>query len=474
MNAMIMPGKLRKLQFYVNLINPFIDRKTRICNSYGTDVDGYYDFLEASQWLPEGQMKDFQNEKLRGLIKHAYENVPYYRELFLEKKMLPGDIKTADDLNKMPLLTKDIIRKNFPDGMMARNASNFKDGLRRTGASTGEPLIFYGDRKTHDVAWASFLRFYKWMGYDWGDREARLWGFPVIAAETPLHQKMADWLKTDFVPNRRFFDAFNMDEKKLHEYANKLIKFKPHILRGYVSALTCLADYFKRNNITNIKPKAVTTTAEMLHKRDRNLLEEQFMCGVFDQYACGECMGVAFECEKHNGMHITAEHCIVEVVDENGNKLEAGKRGMIVITDLDNHLMPFIRYVNGDAGSLKKEKCSCGRGLPLMDYVDGRISDVIKGTNGNVVHGEFFTHLIGEMGWFENYEIQNYQAVQTNKESIDWYLVCKKIPDERAVDALKNVCCKYLGNMQIEVHFTENIPTTPSGKRRFTRSEIAA
>ncbi|GBE05801.1 MAG TPA: phenylacetate--CoA ligase family protein [Nitrospirae bacterium] len=474
---MIPANKFQKLKFYLNLTNPLIDRKVRVCRTYGRTVYDHLVFLERSQWWTPEELEVFQNDKLKRLIRHVYENIPYYRELFARNNLAPGDIRTAEDLHKIPVLTKYVIRKNFPDRMLAGGAEVTEDNVRRTGASTGEPLVFCGDYRSFDIAWASFLRFYQWIGYEWGDKEARVWGFPIITdgRKAPIHQRAADWLYGRYVPNRRYFDAFNMDEEKLGEYAAELSRYKPHILRGYVSAVTSLADYCRKNNINGIRPKAITTTAEMLHSSDRKLLQKQFSSDVFDQYACGECLGVAYECKEHKGMHITAEHCVVEILDEHKDEtMPAGERGRIAITDLDNYVMPFIRYVNGDVGRLKKEICGCGRGLPLMDYAEGRITDMIRGANGNVVHGEFFTHLLEEMGWLEQFGVRNFEAVQKDRNGIHWYLVCDTRPGQQEISELISLCRRYLGNMNIEVHFVENIQPTPSGKRRFTRSEVTA
>ncbi len=475
--VLFLSDKLKKLKFYLNLANPLIDRKKRICRTYGREVYDHLVFLEKSQWWESGQLREYQNEKLRKLIRHAYENVPYYRELFVKNKLEPGDIRTVEELNKIPVLTKDIIRKNYPDKLVERGAVVTENHVRRTGASTGEPLVFCGDHRSFDVAWASFLRFYQWIDYEWGDREARVWGFPIITDNSnfPVHWKIADWIFGSYVPNRKYYNAFNMDEEKLGEYVSDLSRNRPQILRGYVSALTSLADYCRRNGVNGIKPKAVTTTAEMLHSADRKLLESQFSSDVFDQYACGECLGVAYECKEHKGMHITSEHCVVEFLDENRDEnVSDGERGRMAITDLDNYTMPFIRYVNGDVGRLKKEECPCGSGLPLMDYVEGRITDMIHGANGNVVHGEFFTHLLEEMGWLERFGVRNFEAVQKDGNGIHWHLVCDARPGQREISELVSLCRRYLGNMNIEVHFVDSIQPTPSGKRRFTRSEVTA
>ena len=137
-----------------------IPRKTRVCLCYGKDVEKYYDFLEKSQWWSRAELDNYQNEKLRKLIRHAYGNVPYYRELFVKNNLHPDDIKTTEDLAKIPILTKKIIRKHFPEDITAQNIPKARVIQASTGGSTGEPLIFYIDKFYQDLSWAALLRFF--------------------------------------------------------------------------------------------------------------------------------------------------------------------------------------------------------------------------------------------------------------------------------------------------------------------------
>src|SRR3989304_10428772 len=464
--------KLEEIAYYSSLINPLIPKKYRICRSFAREAHKYYDFLEESQWWPKEKLKEYQSEKLKKLIRYAFEKAPYYNNLFMYKQKTAYEIRSIEDIKKLPILNKDIIRKHSKK-ILSSEISDRKACLARTGASTGEPLVFYLDKKANDLAWAAFFRFLCWTGYRWGDKIALFWRTPEeLKKHGKWYQNIADWLKASYVINLKHFDAFKMSENHFANYAAELQQYQPDIIRGYPSAIIYFTNYCIENNIKGIQPKAITTTAEPLFKREQKLLKNYYKCKVFDHYGCGEVYSVAFECEKHSGLHITAEHVIVEIIDDYGNSLNDGQEGRVILTDLDNLMMPFIRYENGDIGSFRKGSCACGRTLPLMNHVNGRVFGLIRGVNGNVVHGEFFADLLQDLGWYEAYDLTHFEVVQKTIGGFDCNFVCSSIPDKKAIEGFVDSCCKYFGNMKISVNFADHILTTPAGKRRNKRSEI--
>lgn len=465
--------KIEHLAYYTYLVNPLIPKKYRICRSFARGAHKYYDFLEESQWWSIDKLKEYQDKKLRNLINHAYRNVPYYRELFDQRGIRPEDIRTSDDLVRLPILTKDIIRKNFPENITSVSERPSGEAVWTTGGSTGEPLKFFGDTRSSSIAWASFFRYCRWMGYEWGDSFAVFWRAQAHTGHTQKwHQRALDWLQKTRIPNVHYFNASTMGEEHLKQYVLKLSRLKPQVLRGYVSALTCLAEYYIREPIESIRPKVITTTAEVLSPHDRELLRRSFGADVFDQYGSAECMGVAFECPEHAGLHTTMEHCVVESVDEHGNRVADGEKGMLVVTDLDNHTMPFIRYMNGDVGSYEGRVCGCGRGLRLMDYVDGRSIDMIRGVNGSSAHGLFFVTVLQELGWLEKYGVKDFEIVQKAPDRLDCSFVCDTNPGGSGEADFIRLCCQHFGQMQINIRFVDRIVPGPSGKRRYTRYEV--
>jgi phenylacetate-CoA ligase len=185
-------------------------------------------------------------------------------------------------------------------------------------------------------------------------------------------------------------------------------------------------------------------------------------------------MGVSNECAEHRGLHISTEHCIVEVVDDAGKPAAPYQAGNLAITDLDNYTMPFIRYVNGDIAHLKTEICPCKRTLPLMSYVEGRACDMITGTNGFTAHALFFVTLLQRQAWYERYAITKFEIVQKTKTMVECRFVANHKPETGAQQEFIEVCRQFFGkDMDILVYFVDEILPGKSGKHRYVRAELS-
>ncbi len=203
------------------------------------EFEGYYRWLLETQWWTKEQLKSLQVCRLQALLAHAYENVPYYRRRFDEIRLKPVDIRTLDDLQKLPLLTKEDVRQNLAD-LMARNIDREKLVHETTGGSTGMPLSLYQDKKS-DIREAAFtLRQWKWAGYHRRDRTVRLRGL------LPAKEGQRAW---DYLPleNRVELLGLDMNESHLQEYVNVLKEFRPKFIYSYPSSLEILAQFMKRS-----------------------------------------------------------------------------------------------------------------------------------------------------------------------------------------------------------------------------------
>ena len=329
-------------------------------------------------------------------------------------------------------------------------------------------MVFYRDRAYNDHCWALYLRSLYWAGYSLGEPVVKLWGERVVRRSL-LEKYFISFLYK--CKNEHVFDAFQINEESTGRYLDRIKRIKPTIIRGYVSALTTLVKIAKQR-VFDFNLKAIITTAEKLHSYQRDMLEEIFKCKVFDHYACGECMAMAYECEAHEGLHESMEHCIIEFVDQAGYPVEDGKTGEVVVTDLDNFVTPFIRYKNGDLGAFATIACSCGRQHKLIKDILGRTSDMITGLNGTNVHGEFFTHLLEELDWFERYLIKCFCVIQQKDYSIDFKLVARKRPSQEECDRLRKKITEYMEIQDINIIFVDSIPLSGAGKHRFTVSRL--
>ena len=427
---------------------------------YGRNAE----FLEGSQWWTWQKIQELQNTKLRKLINHVYQHVPFYRSRFDEAGLKPGDIQSSDDLWKLPILRKQDIQKNLTD-LLAENANKKKLLENHTGGSTGHPLTFYHD--DNFLAWgnADLLRNYRMAGYYLGMRWAFLWGSDYDAI---THKGLFGYIKDWLIYNTIWVNTFDLTTETLTMAAKKIKEWDPKMLVAYVSSATLFARLIRSKN-HGIHPQSIQVSAEVLTPDDRKLLENVFGCPVFDRYGCREVLNIAHECDSHEGLHILAENNIVELLNNEGNYQDAGELGRIVVTNLNNYSMPLIRYEIGDMAIASDRTCSCGRGLPLLEKVVGRTTDVISSPSGKLLHGEFFTHL-----FYEVKDVKQFRVIQENITDIRLQIVPGDYFDaSKSFAFLRERILKH-GDSGFNLIFElcEHIPSTKSGKYRFTVSKV--
>jgi phenylacetate-CoA ligase len=418
--------------------------------------------LEKNQWLSKNELKELQWKKLELLLDYVYKNIPYYTQLFNELGLKPKDIQDPGDFRKIPILTKETIR-NKSDMMISIDPSR-KGIAANTGGSTGETLYFYKDLKADAYKKANLIRLNRWCGIDLGDKEVAFWGTPFdVGRAKRVIKKIKEYMK-----NIIYFSTFDMTEKTMLRYAKTIQKFKPSLLRGYPSALFTFTNFLKKNNIIDIKPKAVISTGEKTFPFQRELMEEVFGREVYERYGSNEFGNLAHECAEHKGLHLIIDLYYVEVMKDN-SPAEKGEIGEIIVTDLHNYFMPFLRYRIGDLGVLSDTQCKCGRGFPVMEGVEGRSFDMIVTPSGKTLGGFFWTFISRAVPG-----IRQFQIVQREKSSIDFKIVPDKTFTIESQQLLKKEIEKKAGkSFKVNFKILDKIPLTPSGKFRFIMSEIS-
>ena len=424
--------------------------------SQGTRILKTLELLEDSQWRTSDQIRDFQEARLRELIQHSYTNVPYYRSTFDRLGLKPADINSVEDLQKLPVLSKDIIRRNFPDNMIASNIPRKGLTLCHSGGSTGEPLPYYQDRQAISWRFACLFRFWRWAGYELGKRWIRL---DLIAHDTPA-QKMMDALG-----RCKFFRLSRMNQDTLRLSVERIRKYRPELIRGYASQVFLLAKYLKDNNISDIKPVSIITTGDMLFPHYRQLIEEQFHCAVFDNYG-GNSIVISSQCESGTH-HIAAENIVLEFVKDD-RVVRPGQLGAVLVTDLSNYGMPFIRFKIGDLASPCQEVCKCGRGLPIMSPVIGRDTDIVVTPDGNYLVAYFFGRIFESM-----MSVDQFQVVQEAEDEIEVKIVNNNKFSNQDARYIEDAIRQGAGEkLKIRLNFVKDIPVPRSGKIRLVISEI--
>lgn len=416
--------------------------------------------LEKTQYYSKSELACYQEEKMRLLIKHAYETVPYYRELLSERKLKPDDIKCLDDLEKIPVTDKETLRGNF-EKMQSRGLKE-KIYIRKTGGSTAVPLNIAYNYNANIIERALYYRFLGWLGYKFGDRMLEFWGehpfqSRLSRARTQLRRK---------IYNVDYFSTYNVDDRLFLKLVTQITKAPPVILRGYTSSIYYLAQHALHEGV-RLNLNAVTTTAEKLFKYQRNTMEEAFGRNIFDQYGCGETNSIAFECEKHEGLHVAAEHTIMELVGDDGRK---DSRGHVIITNLDDYAMPIIRYRNGDQARWASRDCACNRKLPLLEQIEGRVYDFIEGPGGRKVHAGVIDDIFLDMNLDRKYEIKEFRIVQDAIDRLRLEFVTEKDVLESDQVLIRQKINRYLGNVTTEITKVDSLPKTKMGKRLFVLS----
>jgi phenylacetate-CoA ligase len=421
--------------------------------------------LEKSQWWPWSKIKALQAEKLPSLLDHAYKTVPFYRQRFEKLGLHPKDVKGVDDLYRLPILTKGDIQKNLTQ-LVSNRFKQRKKIENHSGGSTGQPTKFYQDSFYKDWEQADMLRCYRMTGYQLGIRWAFLWGSDYDAN---AHKGCLASLKDRIIFNLIWVNTFDLTADTLLRALEQMVRWRPKIIVAYVSSIALLAKLIKDKRISGPEPKAIQTSAEVLTPATRRLIESSFNCPVFDRYGCREMGNVAHECEQHQGLHILAENNLVELVDDKGQPVKPGQPGRIVVTNLNNYTMPFIRYETGDLAEYSEQNCSCGRGLPLIRSIQGRVTDVITSPSGKLLHGEFFSHLFYKVD-----EIIQYRIIQKSRKSLLIQIVpAQNFQETKVFSVLRAAICQH-GDPEFEIKFElhTHLPTSSSGKYRFTSSEV--
>jgi phenylacetate-CoA ligase len=435
----------------------------------GTSVLRSLRLLRASQYAAPDYLADLRWGKLQALLQHAFQNVPFYRRRFQDAGIAPADIRSFEDLRRLPPLTKDdiagglesLIATNIPRSAMRRAAS---------GGSTGRHTPFWRDNACLNVKQAAQLRFDSWTGWQVGDKVACVW--PAIqdfCGPETLKQRLRRWT----VDRTLMLNAGRLDEAALAAHADALGRYRPRLIRAFPNPLSVLARFLRDEPRRRIRPAAVLTAGEPLLLSQRRLFEEVFGCPVFDCYSSRECGQHACECEAHDGLHVNGE-CLHLEFEAQGQPVEPGRPGHILITDFENYGMPFIRYRIEDVGVPLAGSCPCGRNLPRMAMGAGRVSDFLfSPCDGSLVSGASLCHHLLAQGP----DVGQLQIVQDARDHLT-IRVRRRSGSAAALaenayieDTIARI---FHGAMRVTIQPVESIPHEKSGKYRFCINRLPA
>jgi len=458
-------------------LNKFIEtvyfHSPTILQNVATSVYGYYlhstrygrKYEESlaeilkSQWFSAEEMARLQRSKLGRLITYAYENVPYYGELFRSLDLNPDDIRDLTDLRKVPILEKSVVRMKA--ALLVSRNPRAKVIELNTSGSTGSPLVIHCDVESRNNNYAFLSRFRDWFGIKMGMRRASFFGRIIV----PPGQKKPPFWRYDITENNFLFSSYHMTEENLRHYYGKLRQIRPAEICGYPSSLYLLAKFIMKNGLEPLSPSFVMTSAETLPDYQREMIEKAFGCRVRDYYGCTEMAVFVTQCEQ-GSYHAHPEYGIVEIVDEEGKPVRPGEAGEVVCTGFVNPTMPLIRYRVGDRAILGMNACACGRNFPVIEQILGRTDDILVTPDGRPL-GRLDPVFKGMKGIYET------QIVQTAPDTLRFNLVRgENFSEENRKELLYEIGKRTGPSMKIEFHFVDSIPKDKNGKFRSVISMI--
>lgn len=422
----------------------------------------HYHRLKKTQFLSPDAIRARQWEDVRDLLIHAYGSVPFYRERFRAAGMHPRDFQDLDDFRGFPLLTKDDLRKH---GRLMLSSLCSREHMiqKRTSGSTGVSVQVSVDEEAQQFKRACTLRSDEWSGWRFGEPVAMVWGNPEY-----VKRGWRGRLRNTLLDRATYLDTLKLDEAALARFAQQLRRQKPALIFGHAHSIYLFAEYVRRADIDDIRPRGIITTAMALHNWQRHTMEEVFGCPVTNRYGCEEVSLIACECEQHQGLHVNADGVYVEILRD-GLPVEPGEPGSVVVTDLRNRALPILRYQVGDVAVWSGRRCLCGRGLPLLERIEGREADYVMTAAGELISGISLT---------ENFalHVPGFAQLQIIQETVDRFLFrIVRGPEfgEASLRRIRELVAERFGpDVSFECDYVEAIPQEASGKYRFCISHV--
>ena len=414
----------------------------------------YYRELRRTQFDPPEVIRARQLVKVRAQLKHAYETVPYYRSAWNWAGVHPDDVKALEDLEAFPVLTKADIRKH-ERALVSTDFDPAKLRVKTTSGSTGVPLRVSIDEEAVQFKTACTLRSDEWSGWRLGQRVAKVWGNPEYR-----HFGLRGRLRNFFFDRAVYLDTLNLNDERIAAFAARIQRQRPGLIFGHAHSLYLLACSLKKSRVTGVRPDGIISTAMLLHDWQRAVIERVFDRPVTNRYGCEEVSLIASECEEHHGLHLNADGLYAEVAPS----------GKLILTDLVNRAMPLVRYEIGDVVTPSHRCCKCGRGLPLIERVEGRDADYVLTPAGQLISGISLT---------ENFAllVPGTAQMQIVQESL-YELRIRLVPDDgfgpEGRDRIGALVHETFGpQVRYDVELVDAIPQEPSGKYRFCISKVA-
>lgn len=428
----------------------------------GSSYLRHYRELRRTQYDAPETIRSRQWAAVQDLVHHAYATVPFYRERFDGAGIRPGDLRSFSDYAVVPVLTKADIRGHGPALLSGRYD---RAALRRktTSGSTGVSLEVWVDEPSMQWKRACTLRSDEWSGWRFGEPVALIWGNPEY-----LHRGWRGRLRNAVLNRARHLDTLRMDEAAMEAFARSLARRPASLIFGHAHSVYLFAEFVRARGLGPIRPRGIITTAMVLHDWQRRGIEAAFACPVTNRYGCEEVSLIACECERHEGLHVNADGVYVEILRD-GRPARPGEPGSVVVTDLTNRAMPILRYQVGDVAVAADRACPCGRGLLLMERLEGREADYVMTARGELVSGISLTENFAML-------VPGIAQLQIVQEAVDRFLFRIVQGRDFGPASLARIAAlvgeRFGAGTSYACEYVERIPQEPSGKYRFCISRV--
>lgn len=401
----------------------------------------------GTQFLSAPELKRLQDSKIRILLPHVAKNVRLYRELYRDHGVLPEDIQTADDLWRLPSVSKEDYVRIGPRGYVDERHEIGTLTTRTTSGSLGNKLTIYSTREEGVRMRASLWSAWISRGVTPDDR--------IFMMGSPHLERTLPPFRSDFapvqMPNEEVLDRFRT--------------LKPTVIVGIVECIAILAqdvrrrDLPERHGVRKILPFGQALSPQLL-----GLIESGFDAEIFNLYGCTETSWMGYECEHHGGLHLNPDRNVVQIakLDDPNQPAPPGELGQVIVTSLMRRTNPFIRYRLNDVAALDDTPCPCGRSAPRLQAVEGRVHDFLIATNGQwIPPARIFVNLS-----YGGKSVVDHRVVQETRERVRVFIVPGAGFDDAERERIRQVIRNQLGDVAVTIDLVEEIPREPSGKRR--------
>lgn len=440
------------------------------CSWYGRHHRGQYQGeyfwrcfreLQTNQWKSTGDLRQLQWHRLKEILQHAYEYVPFYRKQWSALGLHPQDIKTPDDFQKLPVLDKETVRQNldsFVSGAFLRRHLH----VAHTSGTTGKQLTLWLSQEAYEREYSFRWHHYSWCGAEMGWRIAYFAGHPVV----PIERSRPPFSRHNWAENALIFSSYHLSEVNLPNYVKELRSFQPDIIEGYPSSLYLVASYLNSHGIHDIRPKGVYTTSETLFDFQRDAIASGFGATVFNWYGNTERVGNITEC-PHGKLHVQHAHAYTELIHDSGKPATGGESECsLVVTGLGNFAFPLIRYQTGDVAIPRVGECTCHRGGELLSCVVGRSEDYVVSPDGR-----YFGRL--DHIFKDTEHVREAQIIQDRPDHVTLRIVPREGYGPKDGPLIVREARARLGNaFHIDLVLVDKIERGSNGKFRFIVSEL--